>query len=195
MHFASTNHWKEKNKLRVSLEGKKKDETRGKEEERERKWTDLRQQWVNFCVHFWIFKNYIYIFAFKKDWTTWYSRAKERDWEWSCNLFTGVYYRSAFSKRQNARGLFCSAGSGMRYRAPFRETRIRRGEKWWKRRFTGAGRWIISLGEWWMKIWRMMEHMAIGMEFQSLQSLFSLPSLIWERFSDLRYFAFMFSSR
>lgn len=63
MHFASTNHWKEKNKLRVSLEGKKKDETRGKEEERERKWTDLRQQWVNFCVHFWIFKNYIYIYS------------------------------------------------------------------------------------------------------------------------------------
>lgn len=62
MHFASTNHWKEKNKLRVSLEGKKKDETRGKEEERERKWTDLRQQWVK-CVHFWIFKNYIYIYS------------------------------------------------------------------------------------------------------------------------------------
>lgn len=73
MHFASKrNHQKEKNKLRVSFEGKKKDETRGRGgkikrtrdgKRRERKWTDLRQQWIK-CVHFWIFKNYIYIYIF-----------------------------------------------------------------------------------------------------------------------------------
>lgn len=194
MHRPKRNHRKEKNKLRVSLEGKKTKREAKKRKERESGPTYVNNE-SSASTFEYLKIIYIYIFAFKNDRTTWCSRAKERDWEWSCNLFTGVYYRSAFSKRQNARGLFCSAGSGMRYRAPFRETRIRRGEKWWKRRFTGAGRWIISLGEWWMKIWRMMEHMAIGMEFQSLQSLFSLPSLIWERFSDLRYFAFMFSSR